>query len=514
MGRRQMLRSRFLSMISTGAFLAGCLVCFAAAHAQRAKQIGNFPGTNLRCAYFWDVEHGVVAGDYHIFYYRSGAWKESTYPELPGVFRSLRLLDGKNLYAASGSTCVWESTDSGATWQKTTATLVNADDIYLDPTGVIRGMNITGVGMMQGTSFATTNGMNCVAARDDAGSIAFSSDGGVSWADSRTKFTNGYCCVADSCSGNFYTITDELKYEVLESTNGGQDWFLIHDFGNGATDILAGGNFGVLYAQGGTDVFGALIGPGSLKQAGGYGWGGLGIRQPAGGVGDRRMFSFGQYDNYLVAMYGGEVWLWSSAPQTSPGYDPLVVKNVLIQDCTIPTRDTVDLSWPYLADTVTVWSDDDGRATITPDTIKITSATKPIIFHLSIPPGQKRTTFGLHASTYFECQNIQWDTSISILISPLPKISMMDSIALLTCSDTTVPISITAPACDTFSIDSIASSDASGIFVLNSSWNKTLFPNQKNLIHIEVHGNKPGTYFTSVSLWLTSKGTGLSFDTT
>src|SRR5665213_479442 len=199
-----MLRSQSHSMFFAGAALTMSFVCLIGAlapgaYAQTWKQIGNFPGMNFRCAYFWDTAHGVVAGDNHIFRYHSGTWTESTYPETPDTFRSLRLLDGKNLYAASGSSCVWESSDSGASWELTLAKLRKADDLYLDPFGQMHGMNRAGSGMMVGTSFATLHGTVCAAAQDDSNSMIYSNDGGLTWATSRTPYIiSGYCCIADT----------------------------------------------------------------------------------------------------------------------------------------------------------------------------------------------------------------------------------------------------------------------------------------------------------------------------
>ncbi len=153
-----MARSRYFTMFRIGVSLAGLLMCLSGAQAQAWKQIGSLPpASDLRCAYFWDTAHGVVAGANYIYTYRSGVWAQASYPEQTDTFKSLRLLNGVNLYAASGVTCVWESTDSGATWQKTSALLPKADDIYLDTTGHIRGMNVKGSGMMQGSKFAETH---------------------------------------------------------------------------------------------------------------------------------------------------------------------------------------------------------------------------------------------------------------------------------------------------------------------------------------------------------------------
>ena len=471
------------------------------------KQIGNFRGLNFRCAYFWDTAHGVMAGDNHIFRYTSGTWTESSYPETPAIFRSLRLLDGKNLYAASGSTCVWESTDSGTSWQKTAATLVNADDIYMGPMGQIQGMNLAGIGMMAGTSFATLNGTVCAVARDDSSSMLYSDNGGLTWTASPTQYIiSGYCCVADTCAGIFYSISDGLKYMMRKSTDGGRDWTSVHDFVTSGTDILDGGNFGILYAQGDLDVFRSVDG--------GYTWNSLGRPKLSGG--DKRMFAFGPYDNYLLSMNGGEVWLWSALSHALPWPNPLMLSDTIVDGCYPPTHDTLSIGrWPPGIDSLVLWADRDGGAILYPDTIKLSNTIpyKPIVFKISIPRGQKRATFPIHLSTQFYCQNIQWDTSLSILLSPPPMIFAADSISMLTCSDTEIPIRIIAPSCDTFTINSVTCNDPSGMFVVNNSWNATVLPGQRNTVWIGIHGLTSGSFAMPIHLTVTSNGTGLPFDT-
>ncbi|HEX5315589.1 MAG TPA: sialidase family protein, partial [Candidatus Kapabacteria bacterium] len=459
---------------------------------------------NFRCAYFWDTAHGVVAGDRHIFRYDSGIWRESSYPETPDTFRSLRLLDGENLYAASGSSSIWESTDSGASWNITPTKLRHADDIYIDPNGRIQGMNQAGSGMMAGTSFARLNDSICAAAHDDSNSMLYSTDGGVSWNVSQTQYIlSGYCCIADTCAGILYTISDGLKYTVWKSLDGGKDWILVYDFVTSGTDILDGGTFGVLYAQGDLDIFRSVNG--------GQSWTSLG--RPKLNGGDKRMFAFGPYDNYLISMNGCEVWLWSDLRNALPWPDPLSLRDTVVDGCFPPTRDTMNISqWPPTGDTLILWADKDGAATLSPDTIKLTPLHyKPPVFRVSIPAGQKKATFPLHLSTRFYCQTIQWDTSITILIAPKPMVFAVDSISLLTCSDTQIPIRITAPNCDTFIINSIECPYSSGIFVVNNSWKATVLPGARNTVWLEIHGNKSGSYATPIHITATSNGTGLPF---
>src|SRR2546423_10530447 len=101
-------------------FCSLVVIAFAAittsSYAETWKQIGNLPSwTDLRCAYFWDTAHGVVGGDHCLYNYNSGIWTRGSYPEEIDTIKSLRLLDGYSLYAASGVSCIWKSSDHGVT---------------------------------------------------------------------------------------------------------------------------------------------------------------------------------------------------------------------------------------------------------------------------------------------------------------------------------------------------------------------------------------------------------------
>src|ERR1039458_748445 len=100
----------------------GVLLCSAsAANAQPWKKLGTLP-TAMYCAYFFDSTHGVVAGVGTIWRYNNGSWSNPSIEPTGTVsyFSSIRMLKPGVLYATSGDTYVWYSTDSGATWQNTT----------------------------------------------------------------------------------------------------------------------------------------------------------------------------------------------------------------------------------------------------------------------------------------------------------------------------------------------------------------------------------------------------------
>src|ERR1017187_1076586 len=184
------------SIFRAGVFLAAFFVCFTSARAQTWKQIGNLPYvTDLRCAYFWDTAHGVVGGVGYMFNYNDGVWSQGRYPEGFDTIKSLRWLDGYNLYAASGATCIWKSSDHGATWQKTAALFPNADDVFLGEGGS-GAVNQAGQGMPRGTSVVNVypsdikNLPHLVVAEDDD-SILYTTDGGMTWKPSNV-FDCGY----------------------------------------------------------------------------------------------------------------------------------------------------------------------------------------------------------------------------------------------------------------------------------------------------------------------------------
>ena len=378
-------RSR-VGFCTCGVFLAGFLAFLTNAHAQTWNQIGNLPpGTDLRCAYFWDATHGVVGGVHCIYTYTSGVWRQSSYPEEPDTIKSLRLVDVFYLYAASGTTCVWMSSDRGATWQKTTALLPHADDINVGEDGLIHGVNMYGNGMSRGTSIARINpniSDSCAAAMDGNNSMEWSSDGGVSWLPAQSaNIYSGYCCVADTCSEIYYTLTHTPKVVLYRSTDGGGTWYLVHDFFNFAVDVLEGANSGVLYVQGTKNVYRSL--------SGGVSWDNIG--GPGSDLGERRMFTFGQYNRFLIQMDSNLVYLWDGGTNyhpTGPASTVLSVSNVIDTNCTF-SQLTVTLAEHSLPVTVRILAQGADSSTIQPadTTVMLPAGTGNVLlrYRTSIP---------------------------------------------------------------------------------------------------------------------------------
>ena len=299
-----------LRLLRSSIFLFALLVSLRG-EAQTWKQIGSLPaGSDLRCAYFWDTAHGVVGGVGCIYTYRSGVWKQATYPEQPDTIKSLRLLDAAHLYATGGITDAWVSTDSGATWKLSGTGIQGADDIYRSKDGNIHGLNISGTGMQKGTTFARSSPNSCLISADDNQPF-YSLDGGIHWKQVPPNGLppEGYSCAADSCTGKFYTSTDGPKIELFSSTNDGQTWVFITDFVNSAVDVLDGGEFGILYVRG-TDssIYRSLNGGMSFTK---FSHAGL---NP--GSDERRMFAFGPLLRYLIVPDRANVWLFDDGLQS------------------------------------------------------------------------------------------------------------------------------------------------------------------------------------------------------
>ena len=490
----------------TGAYLSSAL-------GQTWTQIGNLPApSDLRCAYFWDPNHGVVGGVGCIYTYNNGTWVQATYPEPPGTIKSLRLLDGKNLYAASGTTCVWISADRGATWQKTSTLLPGADDIYLDPFNNIQGMNISGTGMMRGTSFARINAASCVAARDDLPNMVFSDNGGVTWSTSATNLdaTSGYCCVADTCNGTFYTLSEGVKPLIYASSDGGNTWTFVYDFDGGTNDILEGANWGVLYAQGGAGVFC------SVDQ--GLSWKGIG--GPGSTLDDRRMFAFGLYNRYLVTMIGGAVWLWdgsSKFPQSSVSASATVTTAT---GCS-PIYTTLTIHWTGPQDSLLVhaYTKDGGVIGPQDTTLFVISGDDyKILYYTPFTKGQESGIFYFHDSAWEngECNlPVEFDTSMTFNVTPEPpRLSLPDSINAAYCQNVKIPLTISADACDTIRIDSIGFQSTIGSYALGEQLPVEILPGQTDTFWIYGKDFMQGQYQLFVQISGTSYSTGGTYDTT
>ncbi len=501
-----------MGFFKCGAFLAVVFVCFSNTQAQTWKQIGNLPlNSDLRCAYFGDINHGVVGGVGCIYTYNFGVWKQATYPEPPGTIKSLRLLDPTHLYAASGKTDAWVSVDHGANWALTGSGLANADDVYLDANGILQGMNLTGTGMMKGTSFARINAKTCAAARDDAANMVSSPDGGMTWYTSKTNIEGncGYCCIADSCSGTFYTLSDGVKSVLYKSTDGGVTWQFDYDFNETGIDVLDGGNSGVLYVQGNSNVFRSVVG-------GTFG----SINGPGSSGDDRRMFSFGLNDRYLIDMKYDTVWLWDGS-----GNFPIQTLTPSLKinpvGCDLSTI-TLSLLWSSPdVNFVHIHAFTKDGVTISPqDTTVLSSPNNlQIQYRVQVPKGQESVTFYFIDSTKegSDCSPIiiRDTSSFSFnLLSEHIHVAMPTALNIGYCQGIKVPITITADPCDTAWVDSIQLQPASGHFSLNSQLPTMILPGQTDTFWVIGSGFRKGQYSLQVRALGTSFSMTGSYDTT
>jgi|GEM_PF-4627356 len=491
-----------------GASLAIVFVCLTGAHAQTWKQIGNFPAMNFRCAYFWDTAHGVVAGDNHIFRYNSGTWTESTYPETPSVFHSLRLLDRKNLYAASGSSCVWKSTDSGASWELTTSKLI-ADDIYLDANGTIQGVNLPGIGMMAGTTYGTS-GTFCAIARDDSVNNLYSTDGGNTWLPTdHADEPWGYCLAVDPCANIFYALTDAIKIELWKSLDGGKTWQMIHDFVTSAVDVLEGGSNGVLYVQETDGIFRSIDGGLTFSFIGG----------PASVIGDRRMFAFGNGNRSLIALNAGEVWQWDDSvprqrqshklqafyrpPDTIPLCDSVLIP-MIVSSSVCSGVDSLAVmefeSNPFLRL-------DSGRSTLG------RAGTFDTVWFEYVPKQLGTTSYSIRIHGLFS-DGTPFDTVLTSILSATsagePSISYRPG-TMPSCSMLRLPVIVKAPRCGNWRIDSIGK----GFPLIGQpeAYDSILAPNALDTIWFDFNLFEPGKHTMFAELYLSTHDLGLRFDT-
>src|SRR2546430_17589330 len=118
-------------ILRTGTLLSIILFIASVGTAQTWRKMIQFP-TAMYSAYFWDVNHGVVGGLGAIWHYNNGSWTTPAQPaEGPGAFRTLDLLGSNALYAGSGDSSVWVSTDSGASWQATSMKVPFPMGVYM-----------------------------------------------------------------------------------------------------------------------------------------------------------------------------------------------------------------------------------------------------------------------------------------------------------------------------------------------------------------------------------------------
>ena len=429
-------RSRLTVSVFLFVVVAQSLCLSNRAFAQSWTQIGTLPNS-IRSAYFWDAQHGVVAGVGFIYTYRSGVWTQATYPEATGTFQALRYLDQTNhLYATSGSSDVWVSTDSGASWGLTGQNIIGANDLYKDNSGTYHYLKERGTApYLSGTTFVRAGGNMCVIAADDvAGFPPFSNDGGATWKGSSGvgSFSGGYGVYADSCRG-FIFATGEQGNGV-RTLDGGMTWTTVP--GVGSRDIMDGAD-GVMYWQSNSGV--------SRSTDQGQGW--TSIAGPASVGEDNRVFVFGVQGRYCFASSGAAAWLWDGGPTSPPSTVPSLLSIQDTSGCNVAmVRLVIKPGGPYTIDLKSVW---DGIHTISPaDTVITTSKLVATTIWYTISPATYtgKAFFHISATGSGACVFIQWDTSFNVIpiVSAMPNALAVKDTFVHDCSIASIGVTVKA----------------------------------------------------------------------
>lgn len=511
---------RFSSrLIFAGALLAGCLVCLIGAKAQTWTKIGSLPHT-IRCAYFWDTSHGVIAGDSCIYTYNSGVWKEAIYPEEPAIiFSTLRLFDSTHIYAAPGPSDVWVSTDRGATWVLSGLNMklqssIEGLDIYKRKDGVIRS---SAPPWQAANCFAQIDTNILLATQDDAGGFQIlSTDGGTLW--SHPNFTTrapggGYSCFGDTCRKAFFVAAENGW--VWRSNDSGKSWkmdTIIITPNSRRTDIMAGCSGGAIYQQGQMDEDSNITyGDSGIFRSldGGVTW------EPIGGPPnqqeDIRMFAFGTRGEYLIAQRFGNVYLWSD-PTTVAQPNPLMPTDTTIIACQAGSID-LTVRRPKSSDVLHLSLLADSVGSIIFDT--------SIIFPSSVDTMEVKfpvhwQSANVHSIAYFHAWTeacAEWDSTEIITFDAVPTVSVLDFDTEEMCNLSKIPLIISDCAGET-RVDSVWLDSPDSVLKLRGAFPDTIFTGINDTILITVASNIPGSWFASCHALLTSLISGRQVDTT
>ena len=225
-------------------FVLGCLLAYATVSNAQVnitwKQLGESLPTVMRCAYFFDTTHGVVAGVGAIWVFKNGLWTSPTsVPSgTPDYFKSINELKPGVLYATSEDTDVWVSNDSGMTWQNTSTRGAFAATAYFTKDGVLHDSTA-------GT-FARLDSNICVLTNDNGNAPSYSTDGGETWKKSSTSYVIGGLGVyADTCRKMFFASAKDSA-TAFYSLDSGRTW---HPTGPYLDEDIMNGADGAVYHQ-------------------------------------------------------------------------------------------------------------------------------------------------------------------------------------------------------------------------------------------------------------------------
>ena len=404
-------------------FLIACVIISSQSSAQNWKQLGGTLGEDMHCLYFFDTSVGVVADGTTIWQWKNHIWNQAKLPiDNPYYFNAIRELKPGILYATSGATYVWVSTDSGASWGETTTKSNFAKDCYFRHDSLLT--------VIPGT-FARVDSNICIVANDNGVVPSYSSDGGITWHTGTGTNLGGYCVYGDTCRKMFYASgkTGTVGY----STDSGRSW---HINGPPVTeDILNGADGAVYHQDTNTGVW--------CSQDAGTTW--QPLKGPLSTGGDRcSIFGFGPRGKYVVAIHGGAVYLYSHVDldtPTSPITRPDTLESCPISRIPIFVR---PFTRPFQIRIQIIGSGEQSLAP-TDTTFEIyPGPTQTLWYNVSPTIAQHRTFYSIFTTAYDGCHALNWEDTFSILTVPIP-IKTPD-IKVTNCSLSKIPIAIQAPA--------------------------------------------------------------------
>lgn len=396
------------------------MVSTSVSTAQSWVQLGTLP-TTMYTAYFFDANHGVVAGVGAIWKYTNGGW---TSPTIPGgtvsYFTSIRQLRRGVLYATSGDSYVWVSSDSGATWQNTTVVSNFATDVYLTKD---RELHSTNAG-----TFARLDSNICLRTNNNGSVPSYSTDGGSTWV-SPTGYSliGGLNCYADTCRKMFFATSKRDPSPVYYSLDSGRSW---HPCGpNLTTDILSGAD-GAVYRQDSLGVWCSLDAGTSWELLGG----------PTAPNGDRGMFGFGAKGKDIIAMNGGAVWRYSHADTVTPA-DPITRRDTS-ENCPI-TRIPITVRAYTRPFDITISVSGSGTQSLSPKDTSFEIPPGPaqtVWFTVSPTLGQRPSFFYVNTVAGDGCNSFGWIDTFSIFPVPIPITPT--NVQIENCTVSRIPIAI------------------------------------------------------------------------
>ena len=440
----------------------------SSAVGQTWTKIGDtpqIPGTAF-CAYFWDSAHGVVAGAGFIETYNAGTWTQPAYPEKAGNFTSLRLFDPTHLYASSGTTDVWVSSDQGATW-KLSGLGSKAVDVFKNKLGQIVPIGVAPYRFQ--TNVCGLDQNNILLMTDDGVGPLYSLDGGITWdtAHGLIRGNGGYGCYADTCL-NAYLITKE-DGEVWSSIDSGRTFHpcagLIPE-----DDVFEGCD-GVLFAQSRFGIYASIDLWSTAKL----------IFGPANSYEDIHMFPFGPRGRYLVAFVGKQVWMCTGAGDGLALPDILVARDTTVQNCSLSSL-SVSIVASSIPRKIHIAANggQPGQHILPADTTIMSSSNGPTVITFRIqPPGiYAATDFQITASMLDGCNPISSQKFVSVWPKPGELIPIVPDTVVSLCQSYQLPVILTSTFCDTlvYTLDSVRVVDSSAEVVIASARTDTLLP--------------------------------------